>query len=110
MVDASLRATILASLRELHDEFGISLIYITHDLTTAYQISQNVIVLYRGLVAEAGEAEKVVRRPAHPVHAPADRLDPAARPGQAVDAARTRRAPMPATAASAAGSRRAARR
>jgi peptide/nickel transport system ATP-binding protein len=66
MVDASLRATILASLRALHDEFGISLIYITHDLTTAYQISQNVIVLYRGLVAEAGEAELVVRHPAHP--------------------------------------------
>ncbi len=66
MVDASLRATILASLRALHDEFGISLIYITHDLTTAYQISQNVIVLYRGLVAEAGEADLVVRRPAHP--------------------------------------------
>ena len=66
MVDASLRATILASLRELHDEFGISLIYITHDLTTAYQISQNVIVLYRGLVAEAGDVEKVVGDPKHP--------------------------------------------
>ena len=50
MVDASLRATILASLRQLHDEFGISLIYITHDLTTAYQISQNVIVLYLSLI------------------------------------------------------------
>jgi peptide/nickel transport system ATP-binding protein len=66
MVDASLRTTILGSLRALHDELGISLIYITHDLTTAYQISQNVIVLYRGVVAEAGEAELVVRRPAHP--------------------------------------------
>ena len=66
MVDASLRATILGSLRQLHDEFRISLIYITHDLTTAYQISQNVIVLYRGLVAEAGDAELVVRDPKHP--------------------------------------------
>jgi len=66
MVDASLRATILGSLRQLHDEFGISLIYITHDLTTAYQISQNVIVLYRGLIAEAGDAEMVVREPKHP--------------------------------------------
>ena len=66
MVDASLRATILANLRQLHDEFGISVIYITHDLTTAYQISQNVIVLYRGRVAEVGEADRVVRRPAHP--------------------------------------------
>ena len=79
MVDASLRATILASLRELHDEFGISLIYITHDLTTAYQISQNVIVLYRGLVAEAGDAEQVVRRPQASLHALADRLDPLSR-------------------------------
>jgi len=66
MVDASLRATILTSLRELHDKFGISLIYITHDLTTAYQVSQNVIVLYRGLIAEAGDVEKVVGDPKHP--------------------------------------------
>jgi peptide/nickel transport system ATP-binding protein len=66
MVDASLRATILGNLRQLHEEFGISLIYITHDLTTAYQISQNVIVLYRGMIAEAGDAEHVVRDPKHP--------------------------------------------
>jgi oligopeptide/dipeptide ABC transporter ATP-binding protein len=66
MVDASLRATILDSLRKLNQEFGISLIYITHDLTTAYQISQNIIVLYRGTVAEAGDVELVVRQPSHP--------------------------------------------
>jgi len=66
MVDASLRATILGSLRQLHDEFGISLLYVTHDLTTAYQISENVIVLYRGLVAEAGDVEEVVGQPKHP--------------------------------------------
>ena len=66
MVDASLRATILRNLRQLYEEFGISLIYITHDLTTAYQISQNVIVLYHGAVAEAGDAELVVRDPKHP--------------------------------------------
>ena len=80
MVDASLRATILGNLRELHDEFGISLIYITHDLTTAYQISQNVIVLYRGLIAEAGDVEQVVRDPKHPYTQLADRLDPLSRP------------------------------
>ena len=66
MVDASLRATILASLRRLNEEFGISLIYITHDLTTAYQISENIIVLYRGTVAEAGDVELVVKTPVHP--------------------------------------------
>jgi len=66
MVDASLRATILGSLKQLNQEFGISLIYITHDLTTAYQISENIIVLYRGSVAEVGDVERVVGQPKHP--------------------------------------------
>jgi oligopeptide/dipeptide ABC transporter ATP-binding protein len=66
MVDASLRATILGSLRTLNQDFGISLLYITHDLTTAYQISQNIIVLYSGSVAEAGDVEQVVPQPKHP--------------------------------------------
>jgi oligopeptide/dipeptide ABC transporter ATP-binding protein len=66
MVDASLRATILNSLLKLNREFGISLIYITHDLTTAYQISEDIIVLYRGAMAEAGDVQLVVRQPEHP--------------------------------------------
>lgn len=66
MVDASLRATILESLRKLHDDFGISMLYITHDLTTAYQISKNILVLYRGDVAEVGDVDLVVRNPLHP--------------------------------------------
>lgn len=66
MVDASLRATILDSLRQLNQKFGISVIYITHDLTTAYQISENIIVLYRGSVVEAGDVELVVKDPKHP--------------------------------------------
>ncbi|HSR32449.1 MAG TPA: ABC transporter ATP-binding protein, partial [Anaerolineae bacterium] len=49
-----------------NEEFGISIIYITHDLTTAYQISDNIIVLYRGSAAEAGNVELVVRQPQHP--------------------------------------------
>ena len=66
MVDASLRATILDSLQTLTRDFGVHVIYITHDLTTAYQISDNVIVMYRGAVAEAGDAELVVPEPRHP--------------------------------------------
>ena len=66
MVDASLRATILESLRDLNRRFGISIIYITHDLTTAYQISENIVVLYRGAVAEVGDVERVVKQPEHP--------------------------------------------
>jgi oligopeptide/dipeptide ABC transporter ATP-binding protein len=66
MVDASLRATILGSLRRLTDELGISILYITHDLATAWQVSDNVIVMYRAAAMEAGQAESVVKTPAHP--------------------------------------------
>jgi oligopeptide/dipeptide ABC transporter ATP-binding protein len=66
MVDASLRATILESLMKLKRELGISLVYITHDLTTAYQISKNIYIMYRGSVAEVGSVDKVIKDPQHP--------------------------------------------
>jgi peptide/nickel transport system ATP-binding protein len=66
MVDASLRATILESLRKLKKDYGISILYITHDLTTAYHISDSIIVLYRGGVMEAGDIDTVIKNPKHP--------------------------------------------
>lgn len=66
MVDASLRATILDELRTLNRDLGISIIYITHDLTTAFQICDNILVLYKGEVAEAGAVEQVIGNPKHP--------------------------------------------
>ncbi|MBV8493527.1 MAG: ABC transporter ATP-binding protein [Alphaproteobacteria bacterium] len=66
MVDASLRATILGSLRKLTVEHGISILYITHDLATAYQVSDTILVLYRAHLVEAGAVERVVRSPQHP--------------------------------------------
>ncbi len=66
MVDASLRATILDSIKTLNREFGISIVYITHDLTTAYQIADNIVVLYRGSVVEAGRVSLVIKDPKHP--------------------------------------------
>jgi peptide/nickel transport system ATP-binding protein len=66
MVDASLRATILGSLRQMTLDLGIAVVYITHDLATAYQVSENIVVLYRGAVVEAGDVELVVKQPEHP--------------------------------------------
>jgi oligopeptide/dipeptide ABC transporter ATP-binding protein len=66
MVDASLRATILESLRRMNREYGVSIIYITHDLTTAYHVANSIIVLYRGSVMEAGDIDRVIRDPQHP--------------------------------------------
>jgi peptide/nickel transport system ATP-binding protein len=65
MIDASLRVTVLGNLLQLKRQFGISLIYITHDLTTAYQISDWIVVLYRGQVVEEGDPEQIVNRPRH---------------------------------------------
>src|SRR6266849_4513154 len=66
MVAASLRATILGSLRQLTDEHGISILYITHDLATAYQVSDAILVMYRAQIVEAGAIEPVVTAPQHP--------------------------------------------
>jgi ABC-type glutathione transport system ATPase component len=54
MVDASLRATILAHLAAMRDAKGVSIISVTHDLTTAYRVADRLIVLYRGHVVETG--------------------------------------------------------
>jgi oligopeptide/dipeptide ABC transporter ATP-binding protein len=66
MVDASLRATILKALRELNQDYEVPILYITHDLTTAYHVSDYIMILYRGSVMEAGDAESVIREPKHP--------------------------------------------
>ena len=66
MVDASLRANILELLQKLKDEHGVSIIYITHDLTTAYHVAKSILVLYRGMVMEAGDVDRVIQKPQHP--------------------------------------------
>jgi oligopeptide/dipeptide ABC transporter ATP-binding protein len=66
MVDASLRANILETLRTLQRNYGVSIIYITHDLTTAYHIAKSIVVLYRGSVMEAGDVDTVIKHPQHP--------------------------------------------
>jgi peptide/nickel transport system ATP-binding protein len=66
MVDASLRANILETLRSLQRDHGVTIIYITHDLTTAYHIAKSIVVLYRGNVMEAGDVDAVIKAPQHP--------------------------------------------
>jgi peptide/nickel transport system ATP-binding protein len=66
MVDASLRASILDAMIRLRDESNISFLYITHDLSTAYQIGDNIYMLYQGTTAERGDAMSVIDRPQHP--------------------------------------------
>jgi peptide/nickel transport system ATP-binding protein len=66
MVDASLRMAIVNLFRKLRDEEGVSVIYITHDLATAYYISDRIAIMLRGYVVEMGPVEAVLGRPLHP--------------------------------------------
>lgn len=66
MIDASLRMNIVNLFRKIKQEFATSFLYITHDLATAYYISDYIAILYRGCVVEFGAAADVLRRPLHP--------------------------------------------
>ncbi len=66
MVDASLRMAIVTLFRRLRDELQVSILYITHDLATAYTISDRVIIMQKGKVVETGPAREVLTHPQHP--------------------------------------------
>ncbi len=66
MVDASLRASILESLLNAHDQLNIAIIYITHDLTTAYQVCTSILMMYSGSIVEVGNVDRVIKDPQHP--------------------------------------------
>jgi peptide/nickel transport system ATP-binding protein len=66
MIDASLRASIVNLLRDLRDRLRVSIIYITHDLATAYYVSDRIMIMRRGVVVETGAARSVLDNPQHP--------------------------------------------
>lgn len=66
MIDASLKINIVNLFKKLKDEYGISFIYITHDLSTAYYVSDYIATLYRGNLIEYGPSKEIMENPAHP--------------------------------------------
>jgi ABC-type oligopeptide transport system ATPase subunit len=66
MVDASLRMSIVNLFKTLRDDLRVSIIYITHDLATAYYISDRIIIMQKGRVVESGAARAVLDNPQHP--------------------------------------------
>ena len=65
-IDASMKMNIVNLFKELKDKYGISFIYITHDLSTAYYVSDYIATLYRGCLIEYGPAKEIMDNPAHP--------------------------------------------
>lgn len=66
MVDSSLRMSIVNLFRELKEGFGVSVVYITHDLATAYYVCDRIAIMFRGNLVEMGNVEKVLMEPKHP--------------------------------------------
>ena len=54
MVDASLRMSIVNLFNKLKEDFGMSVLYITHDLATAYYVSDRIAIMFRGNIVEMG--------------------------------------------------------
>jgi peptide/nickel transport system ATP-binding protein len=65
-LDVTVQAQILQLLGTLRDEFGTSMILITHDLGVAAQVADRIAVLYGSRLAEIGDAEGVLQHPVHP--------------------------------------------
>ena len=66
MLDVSIRIGLLNVMAKLRDEEGVSILYITHDLASARYVSDRLIVMYAGQIAEAGPVEDVLSNPRHP--------------------------------------------
>lgn len=66
MLDASVRVEILELLRRLQETYRLSLMYITHDLSTVRYFAERIIVMYGGKIVEQADSETLIERPRHP--------------------------------------------
>ena len=66
MLDASLRMSIVNLFKNLKEDQGVSVLYITHDLATAYYAADRIAIMLRGWIVEAGPVEEVLGNPLHP--------------------------------------------
>src|SRR3546814_5998217 len=75
-LDATLEVQIVGLLERLQEDFGCSIIFVTHHLGVVAELCQDVVVMYAGEVAESGSVRDVFHRPAHPYTEMLLRSDP----------------------------------
>lgn len=66
MLDVSIRIGVMQLMEELADVFGVSYLYITHDLAIARYMCQDIAVMYLGKIVEKAETEELLANPLHP--------------------------------------------
>ena len=65
-LDATVQIQILLLLRELQREFGMAVIFVTHDIGVAVEISERIAVMYAGAIIEEGTTREIITNPQHP--------------------------------------------
>ena len=91
-LDATVQIQILLLLRELQREMGMAVIFVTHDIGVAVEISDRIAVMYGGRIVETGVLRDVVRAPTAPLYARAAVFDRARRPARQAARSDPRRA------------------
>ncbi|KON88528.1 peptide ABC transporter ATPase [Sporosarcina globispora] len=66
MLDVSVRAGILNLLLDLRKKMGLTMMFITHDLSTASYMCDRIAVMYQGKIVEIGPTKKIIHKPSHP--------------------------------------------
>jgi peptide/nickel transport system ATP-binding protein len=65
-LDVTVQIQILLLLRQLQEELGMAIVFVTHDVGAAAEISDRIAVMYAGKFVESGTAREIIRTPRHP--------------------------------------------
>jgi peptide/nickel transport system ATP-binding protein len=65
-LDATVQIQVLILLRELQQELGLSIVFVTHDIGAALEVADRIAVMYAGRIVEEGTARELIRAPRHP--------------------------------------------